>query len=192
MTDTIDQPSTAADLGGSDSSTGGVATLARVASVASIVFFGAIFGFFYAWVCSTMWGLDDADPRVAIEAMQSMNDSVRNAVFAPAFFATPFVGLATAVAWRRAGDRRAATWFAAAAAVYFVGGLLLTMTVNVPMNEELAVVAVPTDRAAAAVIWDDYSGDWQIWNIARTICSGVALVLVGIGTLRSRRPGRAN
>ena len=44
----------------------------------------AIFGFFYAWVCSTMWGLDQTDPVVAITAMQAMNASVRNAVFAPA------------------------------------------------------------------------------------------------------------
>jgi hypothetical protein len=57
-------------------------------SIASIVFCGAIFGFFYAWVCSTMWGLDQADPRVAIAAMKAMNASVRNAVFFPAFFLT--------------------------------------------------------------------------------------------------------
>ena len=45
---------------------------------------GAIFGFFYAWICSTMWGLDAADPNVAISAMQAMNASVRNLVFVPA------------------------------------------------------------------------------------------------------------
>ncbi|MEH2506785.1 putative membrane protein [Bradyrhizobium sp. AZCC 1578] len=50
-------------------------------SIASIVFCGAIFGFFYAWVCSTMWGLDQADPRVAIAAMQAVNASVRNAIW---------------------------------------------------------------------------------------------------------------
>ncbi len=183
MTDTLDRP-LATDTPRPDR---GLA-VARTASVTSIVFFGAIFGFFYAWVCSTMWGLDAADPRVAIEAMQEMNGSVRNAVFAPAFFATPFVGLVTAAAWRRAGDRRAARWFAAASAVYFVGGLLLTMAINVPMNEDLAETVIPTDRATAEAVWNDYSGDWQIWNIARTVCSGVALVLVGIGTLRSRRP----
>ncbi|WP_312895093.1 MULTISPECIES: hypothetical protein [Rhizobium] len=32
-------------------------------SVTSVVFSGAIFGFFYAWVCSTMWGLDRAPTR---------------------------------------------------------------------------------------------------------------------------------
>lgn len=54
----------------------------------SLMLSGAIFGFFYAWVCSTMWGLDRAAPQVAIQAMQTMNASVRNAVIAPAFFGT--------------------------------------------------------------------------------------------------------
>ena len=196
MTDTLIHPSTpdapeAADVVTNDRPTN-MSAVARLASVTSIVFFGAIFGFFYAWVCSTMWGLDNADPRVAIEAMQEMNGSVRNVVFAPAFFATPFVGLATAVAWRRAGDRRTATWFAAASGVYVVGGLLLTMAINVPMNEDLAEVVIPTDRAAAEAIWSDYSSDWQVWNIARTVVSGIALVLVGVGTLRSRHPAGTN
>ena len=161
------------------------------AAFLSLLLSGAIFGFFYAWVCSTMWGLDAADPRVAIEAMQEMNGSVRNAVFAPAFFATPFVGAVTAIAWRRADDRRAAAWFAAASVVYLVGGLVLTMTINVPMNEDLAEVVVPADRLAAAAIWSDYSGDWQVWNITRTVFSGIALTMVGVGTLCSRRAGRA-
>ena len=199
MTDTLDHPPAdhtadhpAVDRAVTARADEGSVAIAHIASVTSIVFFGAIFGFFYAWVCSTMWGLDAADPRVAIEAMQEMNGSVRNAVFAPAFFATPFVGLGTAVIWRRAGDRRAATWFAAASAVYLVGGLLLTMAINVPMNEDLAEVVIPTDRAAAEAIWNDYSGDWQIWNVTRTVCSGIALVLVGVGTLHPRRPVAAD
>ena len=72
---------------------------------------GAIFGFFFAWVCSTMWGLDSADPRVAIAAMQAMNASVRNWVFAPAFFGTPVFLAAAALAARMAGERRAALFF---------------------------------------------------------------------------------
>ncbi|WP_255564512.1 hypothetical protein [Mameliella sp. CS4] len=31
--------------------------LARTTGLAALIFAGAIFGFFYAWVCSTMWGL---------------------------------------------------------------------------------------------------------------------------------------
>ena len=45
-----------------------------LSSLLSLLLCGAIFGFFYAWVCSTMWGLDSADPAVAIAAMQAMVD----------------------------------------------------------------------------------------------------------------------
>ena len=47
-----------------------------------------------------MWGLDAADPRVAVAAMQAMNASVRNAAFAPAFSGTaPAPWLAAAALW---------------------------------------------------------------------------------------------
>jgi len=149
------------------------------------VFTGAIFGFFYAWVCSTMWGLDAADPRVAIEAMQEMNASVRNPVFFPAFFLTPLVLGLAAAAHRRAGNDRAWPWFATAAVVYLLGGLVLTMAVNVPMNEDLAEIAIPSDANAASRIWDDYSGRWQLWNAARTVASGASLALAAVGLTRS-------
>ncbi|MEM9562155.1 MAG: anthrone oxygenase family protein [Actinomycetota bacterium] len=112
-----------------------------------------------------MWGLDDADPRVAIAAMQAMNASVRNAVFFPSFFLTPIVLGGTALLARASGNRRASSFFAAGAVVYLFGGLILTATVNVPMNEDLATVVVPDSATAAADIWDDYSGRWQVYNI---------------------------
>ena len=148
---------------------------------------GAIFGFFYAWVCSTMWGLDAIDPRIAIPAMQAMNASVRNAVFAPAFFGTPFVLLATAgFAWI-SGLQRAAMPFALAGIVYLVGAMMVTLSVNVPMNEALGALEVPAERANAAYIWAEYSPRWQMFNILRTIVSGVALLLTGWGVVRLAR-----
>ncbi|MFV0307320.1 MAG: DUF1772 domain-containing protein [Desertimonas sp.] len=163
------------------------AALASAVAYVAIVLTGAIFGFFFAWVCSTMWGLDAADPRVAIVAMQEMNASVRNAVFFPAFFLTPVALFGAGWALRRTGRLAAWPWFAAAGGVYLVGGLLLTALVNVPMNEDLADVVVPTDLDAAARIWEDYSGRWQRWNLTRTIASGVALLLAAIGLRRSAR-----
>lgn len=153
----------------------------------SILLTGAIFGFFYAWVCSTLWGLDAADPKVAIAAMQAMNESVRNPVFAPAFFATPFVlliagGLALSQRLRSAGLS-----FCAAGLVYLLGGLVLTVSVNVPMNDALADVVIPGDPVEAARIWLDYSGEWQVWNQVRTVASGIALTLAAAGLFRLGR-----
>lgn len=148
-------------------------------SLLSLLSIGAIFGFFYAWVCSTMWGLDAADPEVAIKAMQAMNASVRNPVFFPAFFLTPVILTLTAIVTATQRHRQSAALFFASAALYFVGALLVTAMVNVPMNNALAQVAVPTDSAAAARIWQEYSEPWQFWNTLRTIVSGVALLLTG-------------
>lgn len=151
----------------------------RLMALLALLFFGAIFGFFFAWVCSTMWGLDAANPVVAVAAMQAMNEAVRNAVFFPAFFLTPVVGALTAyVAWR-GGYRTACGAFLAASLVYAVGAFLPTATVNVPMNEALAAQGPVESVERAAEIWAAYSPDWQWWNTARTLASGVALLLVG-------------
>lgn len=156
-------------------------SLIKTLSITSILFCGAIFGFFYAWVCSTMWGLDHADPRIAIAAMQAMNASVRNPVFFPAFFLTPFVLAVTAIVAYLSQLKSAALWFAAAGLVYLIFGLFLTMGVNVPMNEALATVDIPGDVEAAEIIWQGYSPRWQFWNQLRTIASGIALAFSGIG-----------
>ncbi len=155
--------------------------ISHVSGYIAVTSTAAIFGFFYSWVCSTMWGLDAADPRVAIAAMQAMNASVRNAVFFPAFFGTPvlLVG-AGALAWR-ARHRLAARFFLAAGIVYLVGGLVLTLTINVPMNETLAAVRVPETVEDAREVWASYSSRWQGWNTVRTVFSGLSLVLAGVG-----------
>jgi uncharacterized membrane protein len=156
----------------------------KTAGLSALLFSGAIFGFFYAWVCSTMWGLDATDPRTAISAMQAMNASVRNAVFAPAFFGTPFVmWIAASMAWK-SGHGVAALAFATGGLVYAGGGMILTMMVNVPMNEALGQITVPTDIDAARDIWTAYSEDWQVYNLIRTILSGLAMTLAGLGVLR--------
>ncbi|MFV0373355.1 DUF1772 domain-containing protein [Microbacterium sp.] len=165
-------------------------TAADLASVVAAVLVAAIFGFFYAWVCSTLWGLDAADPRVAIEAMQAMNASVRNPVFFVSFFLTPVaLAVAALLSWAR-NARIPAVLFGVAAALYTVGGILLTSTINVPWNEALAMVTVPASVDEAAAIWQEYSGKWQIANLVRTVVSGVCVVLTAIGLLQLGRARR--
>lgn len=157
--------------------------LLKPMAVLALLFSGAIFGFFYAWVCSTMWGLDAADPNVAIAAMQAMNTSVRNLVFAPAFWGTSLVLMVTAlVAWK-CGEARAALFFGAGGILYVLAAMVPTVTVNVALNETLALVETPLDTARAAAVWQAYSEPWQRWNTVRTVGSGVTLMLTGLGIL---------
>lgn len=152
-------------------------------AILSTLLCGAIFGFFYAWVCSTMWGLDAADPRVAIQAMQAMNASVRNGVFAPAFFGTPIALLITAGLAFALGKRGSGLAFAAAGLVYFFGGFLLTVLVHIPMNEALALIEVPDNVEEAHQIWQSYSPRWQVFNILRTMACAVSLGLCSLAII---------
>lgn len=158
-------------------------SLLKPMAVLALLFSGAIFGFFYAWICSTMWGLDAADPNVAIAAMQAMNASVRNLVFAPAFWGTSLVLVVAAlIAWK-CGEGRAALFFGAGGVLYVLGAMIPTVTVNVALNEMLALVETPLDSARAESVWRSYSEPWQRWNTVRTVVSGITLVLTGLGTM---------
>ena len=143
----------------------GAATLV----VTAVLFSGAIFGFFFAWVCSTLWGLDAIDPRTAIEAMNGMNASVRNPVFFTAFFVTPFVAAAAALACLAARGKASALLLVAAAVVHAGGVILFTAVFNVPLNEALA--ALPSDSAQAADLWQRYLAQWTPANTVRAALS---------------------
>ena len=122
-------------------------TPVKLLALLSLIFAGAMFGFFFAWVCSTMWGLDTTDPNIAIAAMQAMNASVRNWLFAPFFFGTPVLLIFTAVVALKVGERNAAVCFGLASVLYVLGAMLPTVSVHVPLNETLALVEPPLDPA---------------------------------------------
>lgn len=150
-------------------------------AILSLIWSGAMFGFFFAWTCSTMWGLDAADPNVAIAAMQAMNESVRNWLFAPVFFGTPVLLAFATVAASRRRQRKVVVSLALAGLVYVLGAMLPTFMFNVPLNEGLALLEVPLDPDAAQDAWQGYSRPWQYWNMVRTAVAGFVLALVGWG-----------
>lgn len=155
-------------------------------SILTLMFIGAMFGFFFAWTSSTLWGLDRTAPEVAIVAMQAMNSAVRNPVFGLAFFGTPpLMVLTTAVLFWR-GRRPAALLMALASLLYLGGALIVTVAVNVPMNEALAALA-PGSGGSATHQWEDYSEPWQRANLVRTCASGGALFLAAMALHVSHR-----
>lgn len=163
--------------------------LALAAALVAVVLAGATFGFFYAWVCSTMWGLDAIGPRSAIEAMNGINAAVQNLVFLPSFALTPVaLGLAAVLALA-AGRHASAGLLGAAASLVVLGVVVVTFRVHLPLNDALAATGVPADPAEAARIWQDFSGRWQRWNLVRMATSGLALLLAALGLALLRTSG---
>jgi uncharacterized membrane protein len=152
---------------------------------------GLIAGIFYAYACSVTLGLALLPDEQYVEAMQAINATVRNGVFAFSFFgAALFLVLALVVHTPRLRTRRFML-IALAAVLYIGGGFMLTFLVNVPMNQELALVSSEAAPATLAQIRAEYEGPWNFWNGVRTLFSSLAfLALIGAGLSRSETGSR--
>ena len=149
---------------------------------------GIISGFFYAYTSSVTLGNALLPDEQYIEAMQAINATVRNGVFALSFFgAVVSLVLALAVHAPRPRSRRFVL-VVLAAVLYIGGGFMVTFLVNVPMNEELARVSVSElGPAALERVRGGYEGPWNFWNGVRTVFSSLAFLAL-IGACLSRRP----
>ena len=143
-------------------------TMMLILALVTLVLHGALTGLFYTFSMSVIPGLNAIDPAQAETAMRSINVKILNPWLYLAFLGSPVAALVTGFL---AGSP-AAIWFFAAAAVSFVGSFLVTMVINVPMNNAVN---------AGTMSWKDYSPRWTAWNTFRAVASAAGLVLVGVG-----------
>ncbi|MEZ0354684.1 DUF1772 domain-containing protein [Mycobacterium sp. SA01] len=145
-----------------------VVVLATVAAIAA----AAVGGVFYAFSTFVMRGLDQTGPDDAATAMRGINaEAGTNAPFLTLFVGSALVavlvGVAALMQWRLPGSG----WLVAGAVLALVP-FIVTIVVNVPLN----------DRLAASLTWQDYYRTWTAWNHVRTVAAlaGSALILTGV------------
>lgn len=146
---------------------------------------GLIAGVYYSFACAVMLGLGASGDRTFIEAMQNINTKIEN----PLFFLT-FFGALVLPAWalrRYRHDRRLRLWIGAALGLYVIG-LLTTMGINIPLNNDLAAAGNPAKIADPARVRAHFEDTWNTWNIARAVlttgaaaCLARAMLLLGKG-----------
>ena len=153
---------------------------------AATVVTGLIAGVYYAFACSVMLGLGASGDRTFIEAMQNINEKIEN----PAFFLA-FFGALVLPAWALRGfrhDRQLRLWIAAGLVLYAVG-LITTMAVNVPLNNQLAAAGAPTKIGDPAAVRARFEDAWNMWNVARALLSTGAAVCLARALLMAGRRG---
>jgi uncharacterized membrane protein len=159
-----------------------LAQIRYVLLVLGVLAAALIAGFFYAYSVSVMPGLGASDPLAATLAMRGINAVIRTPLFAFSFFgALAFPVVAGLLARRRA----VAILAVASGIVYGVGGVAVTFTVKVPLNEVLAA-ASPT-AARAPDLWRQYATPWTTWNHVRTLASIIAFALVTTALVLAHR-----
>jgi uncharacterized membrane protein len=147
------------------------------ALVAGTVATGLMAGLFAAFSYAVMPGLARTSAPVFVESMQQINVAIRNGWFGLCFGgAVVFTALAVLLHRGRAG----LAWILAGLLLY-VAVLVVTVAVNVPLNNRLD--AATGDPAAARAAFERA---WVQWNLLRAVlctaafgCLCWALVLHG-------------
>lgn len=136
---------------------------------------GIVAGVFFAFSSFVMAALARLPANQGIEAMQSINVTVINPLFMLILFGTGLICVALSVVVYLAWPQPRGLLLIAAAVIYIVGVLVVTMAGNVPLNDTLA--ATNPQAAEAAAWWAGYLRDWLTWNHVRTIASALSMTL---------------
>lgn len=147
--------------------------------IAAALTTGWVAGVLGHYAHTLMPALRRVDDRTFITAFQSIDRAILNPWFMVAFFGAPVLAAASAVlVW---GDGGAVRVWLLVAAVLLVAGVVMTIAVNVPLNDAIKAAGDPdriADLAAVRRAFDERR--WATWNLVRTVTTVAAFgILLG-------------
>lgn len=151
----------------------------ETALILGVVSTGLIAGLFAAFVYAVMPGLGQTDDKSFIASMQRINVVIVNPLFLLPFFGGLVFTTVAAVTYR---DHRMFWWIVAAAVLYGVG-LLITMTLNIPLNNKLDAAGDPDRIGDLRAVRDSFESSWVRWNIARAAVHTAAFAVLATGAV---------
>jgi uncharacterized membrane protein len=155
---------------------------------------GLFAGLFYSFTVGVMPGLARADDRTFVQAMQEINVAIVNPWFMLSFLGAPLLVALACVLFLIGGNRAPLPWLALAL-VFAVATFVITVALNIPLNDALeAARRDPAAIAAPAGPRASFESAWVRWNNVRTLTSTAALVfmawaLVQYGRTQTLAPG---
>lgn len=144
-------------------------------NVAAAIGSGLTAGVFFAFSSFIMAAFARLPPEQGIAAMNSISVTVINPAFMIALFGPGLLALILAALSLGSLGTAGGKLVMAAALIYVIGCIGVTMICNVPLNDALAAVEAGTPEASK--LWARYLSDWTLWNHVRTVASIVAAVL---------------
>jgi uncharacterized membrane protein len=161
--------------------------LRAVSLLGATITMGLVSGVFVLYAHTIMPGLKETDDRTFVTAFQSIDRAIIN----PWFMAGGFLGallftLAAAIAHL---GRGALPWVVAALVLYVIA-FVITIVVNVPLNDAIKAAGDPDRIRDLAAVRDRFNeARWAGWNLVRAVtstaafgCLAWALVLYGRST----------
>jgi uncharacterized membrane protein len=143
--------------------------------LAAALAMGLMAGVFGLYAHTIMRGLRDTDDRTFVGAFQAIDRAIINPPFMLAFLgALALTAVATLLHLRGDGAGPVTPWLLAALALYGVV-CVITMTIHVPLNDDLKAAGDPDRIANLAAVRDAFhEARWAAWNVVRAIATTVA------------------
>lgn len=144
------------------------------ALVAATLTMGLMAGVFGLYSHTIMPGLRKTDDRTFVGAFQAIDRAIVNPWFMPAFVgALLFTGLGAALCLG-ARFRAVLPWIVVAFALYLIA-FVLTVAVNVPLNDAIKAAGAPDRIADLAAVRERFGeARWAAFNLVRTVTSTAA------------------
>jgi uncharacterized membrane protein len=149
---------------------------------------GLAAGVFGLYAHAIMRGLGKTDDRTFVGAFQAIDRAIMNPLWVLTFFGALLLSGAATVLYLRDDDGGALPWVVAALVLYALV-VVITISVNVPLNDDIKAAGDPAQIDVAAVRAAFHEGRWAAWNVVRAVASTAAfgclmwaLVLHGRGT----------
>lgn len=143
----------------------------------ALVLVGIMGGVFFTYAVSVMPGLAETDDRTFVAAFQSIDRAIVNPLFLSVFLGALLATGASGLFFLDE-SRRGVLWWIVAAFAAYLAAFLITVRVNVPLNDGLKAAGGPdeTDPATARERFSEAA--WVRWNLVR-----VVLTLAAFGFL---------
>jgi uncharacterized membrane protein len=147
--------------------------LRAAALMAATITMGIVTGILQLYAYAIMPGLGRADDRTFVGAFQQIDKAIINPWFMFSFFgALVFTGLA-AVLHLSADVHSVLPWIAVAFVLYFAV-TVITLAINVPLNDVIKAAGAPDQIADLAAVRERFDeARWAQWNLVRTVATTI-------------------
>ncbi len=155
-------------------------TLFQAVLISAAFLCSLVAGFLFAFAAVVMPGIGSLDDRDFIQAFKMIDRVIQNnqPLFVVVWMGSVLAAGTAALlgVWELRGADRALA--IVAAVVYLLGVQLPTLTINIPLNNELQKLELGTMSEAT---WkrarEDFEPRWNRWNVIRTACASLVALL---------------
>ena len=153
--------------------------------VATTISTALMAGFFFSYSVSVSLGLGKLGNREFLNAMQNINREVQNPLFFLCFFGSLLLLCVSNF------NYKSTTMFPlllCAFLIYAIGVFLVTIFVNVPLNNKLDNFHIANAKEISVKqMRSSFENRWNFWNNIRTVSSTLSLLFVILACLQKAK-----